>query len=57
MRIGFMGTPDFARAHLEALGASRFDGYTETVYDGFTHDWGAFRRGMRDFAQLIFKTP
>ena len=44
------------RAHLDALGAGGFDGWHEVVYEGLTHDWGAFRRGMRDFAQLIFKT-
>ena len=43
------------RAHLDALGACEFEGYYETVFEGFTHDWGAFRRGLRDFAQLIFK--
>lgn len=43
------------RAHLDELGAGGFDGYREVIYDGLTHDWGAFRRGMRDFAQMIFK--
>lgn len=43
------------QAHLEEVGALGFDGYRERVYEDMTHDWGAFRRGMRDFAQLIFR--
>ena len=43
------------RAHLTAMGAHEFPGWHETVYPGLTHDWGAFRRAMRDFAQLLFR--
>ena len=43
------------RAALEALGCTKHPGYYERVYDGLTHDWGAFRRALRDFAQLIFR--
>lgn len=43
------------RAELEALGCTQHPGYYERVYDGLTHDWGAFRRALRDFAQLIFR--
>ncbi len=43
------------RAHLDALGCLGKPGCVERVYDGLTHDWGAFRRGLRDFAQLIFR--
>ena len=44
------------KKHLEALGAHTFPGYHEIVYDGLTHDWSAFRRALRDFAQLLFRT-
>ena len=57
-----MGSEDvyfstFARdtATLESLGCRAQPGYHERVYEGFTHDWGAFRRAMRDFSQLIFR--
>lgn len=40
---------------LEECGADRRDGYMAHIYPDMTHDWGAFRRGFRDFAQLIFK--
>ena len=43
------------RAHLSALGILDKPCMHEKVYDGLTHDWGAFRRAMRDFAQLIFR--
>lgn len=43
------------RTALNALGCMKYPGYYERVYDGLTHDWGAFRRGLRDFAQLIFR--
>ncbi len=43
------------RAYLSALGADGFDGYREIIYPGLTHDWGAFRRALRDFAQMIFR--
>lgn len=43
------------RAYLSALGADGFDGYREIIYPGLTHDWGAFRRALRDFAQMLFK--
>lgn len=43
------------RAFLSSLGADGFDGYREIVYPGLTHDWGAFRRALRDFAKIIFK--
>lgn len=43
------------RAYLDALGALGFDGCREVVYPGLTHDWGAFRRALRDFAQMIFR--
>ena len=42
-------------AYLSALGAGGFPGYRETVYPGLTHDWGAFRRALRDFAQMVFR--
>lgn len=41
-------------AELDALGC-RENGITERVYEGLTHDWGAFRRAMRDFAKLLFR--
>lgn len=40
---------------LDALGCRAMPGYHERVYDGLTHDWGAFRRALRDFAQLLFR--
>ena len=40
---------------LELLGSDKFPGYVARTYVGMTHDWGAFRRGLRDFAQLIFR--
>lgn len=40
---------------LELLGSDRLPGYVARTYVGMTHDWGAFRRGLRDFAQLIFR--
>jgi len=43
------------RRHLEALGVAGLPGVHERIYEGLTHDWGAFRRAMRDFAQLIFR--
>ena len=43
------------RAQLDALGILNKPFCHEHVYDGLTHDWGAFRRGMRDFAQLLFR--
>lgn len=43
------------REQLEALGVLDRPCMHERVYEGMTHDWGAFRRAMRDFAQLIFK--
>lgn len=43
------------QAHLDEVGAIRFEGYHERVYADMTHDWGAFRRGMYDFAQLLFR--
>ena len=43
------------RAYLHSLGADGFSGYRDIVYPGLTHDWGAFRRALRDFAQLIFR--
>ena len=42
-------------AHLDALGILNKPCMYERVYEGMTHDWGAFRRAMRDFAQLIFR--
>ena len=42
-------------AELDALGCREMPGFTERVYDGLTHDWGAFRRALRDFAKLIFR--
>lgn len=36
------------------LGLDRFANYAARVYPDMTHDWGAFRRGFRDFAQMIF---
>lgn len=42
-------------AQVEALGCGNFDGYHARIYPGMTHDWGAFRRGLRDFAQLLFR--
>lgn len=41
-------------AELDALGC-RENGITERMYEGLTHDWGAFRRAMRDFAKLLFR--
>lgn len=43
------------RAFLSSLGADGFEGYREIIYPGLTHDWGAFRRALRDFAQMIFR--
>ena len=43
------------RAHLDALGVLHKPCMHERIYEGMTHDWGAFRRAMRDFAQLIFR--
>ncbi|MBP3656340.1 MAG: hypothetical protein J6K32_06555 [Clostridia bacterium] len=43
------------RRHLTELGCSDAPCWHEIVYDGLTHDWGAFRRALRDFAQLIFR--
>ncbi|MBR2942965.1 MAG: hypothetical protein IKB82_06160, partial [Clostridia bacterium] len=40
---------------LAALGCDKGCGFYETVYPGLTHDWGAFRRALADFAQLIFR--
>ena len=40
---------------LDALGCRAMPGFYEQVYDGLTHDWGAFRRAFRDFAKLIFR--
>lgn len=40
---------------VESIGCGAFEGYHTRIYPGMTHDWGAFRRGFRDFAQLIFK--
>ena len=42
-------------AELDALGCRLMLGFTERVYEGLTHDWGAFRRGLRDFAKLLFR--
>lgn len=42
-------------AELDRLGCRAREGYHERVYEGLTHDWGAFRRALRDFAQLIFR--
>lgn len=42
-------------AYLAALGADGFDGCREIIYPGLTHDWGAFRRALRDFAQMLFR--
>lgn len=38
-----------------ALELAKLGHYVEKVYPGMTHDWGAFRRGFRDFAQLVFQ--
>ena len=43
------------RAELAKLGITPGGVHHEIIYDGFTHDWGAFRRALRDFAQLIFR--
>ena len=40
---------------LAKLGSDKLPGYVARTYAGLTHDWGAFRRGLRDFAQLIFR--
>ena len=40
---------------LELLGSDKLPGYVARTYEGMMHDWGAFRRGLRDFAQLVFK--
>ena len=42
-------------AQIASIGCCEFAGYHRRIYPGMTHDWGAFRRGFRDFAQLIFK--
>lgn len=42
-------------AELEAIGCRSMPGFYERVYDGLTHDWGAFRRALRDFAKLLFR--
>lgn len=49
--------PAFAEdtAACEALGLDRREGYVAKIYKDMTHDWGAFRRGFRDFARLIFQ--
>jgi len=43
------------REHLRTLGCLEDSNCIERVYEGLTHDWGAFRRGMRDFARLLFR--
>ena len=40
---------------LKLLGTDQLPGYHAVTYAGLTHDWGAFRRGLRDFVQLIFR--
>ena len=42
-------------AQLSRLGCIPAEGCYETIYEGLTHDWGAFRRALRDFAQLLFR--
>lgn len=42
-------------AVLARMGCDKRRGYHATIYEGFTHDWGAFRRAFRDFAQLLFR--
>ncbi|MBQ4266460.1 MAG: hypothetical protein IJB85_13215 [Clostridia bacterium] len=42
-------------AQLEALGVIDKPCMHERMYEGLTHDWGAFRRAMRDFAKLVFR--
>ena len=40
---------------LARLGSDKLPGYAARTYEGLTHDWGAFRRGLRDFAKLVFQ--
>ena len=43
------------RQVLAQLGCDAYPGFYERVYEGLTHDWGAFRRAFADFAQLVFR--
>lgn len=36
-------------------GIDRMPNYKRVVYSGIRHDWGAWRRALRDFAPLLFK--
>lgn len=36
-------------------GIDQLNNYHRRVYENQYHDWGAFRRGFYDFAQLVFK--
>jgi len=53
---GYMNVFLEDRAHLQEIGALDRPCMHERIYEGMTHDWGAFRRAMRDFAQLIFRS-
>lgn len=40
---------------MDRLGVDHAEHCCERVYEGLTHDWGAFRRAFRDFAMQAFR--
>lgn len=36
-------------------GVDKMPGYHRILYPNQTHEWGVWRRALRDFAQLLFR--